>query len=84
MHQKKDYRNVFTEVGFSEAEVARRLEEIRQTWFYGKDNERVYFPVGDDMAFIMEFSGRLGTRRPDGHGHGPGPGAGGYPLRPVL
>ncbi len=54
MHQKKDYRNVFTEVGFSEAEVARRLEEIRQTWFYGKDNERVYFPVGDDMAFIMD------------------------------
>lgn len=54
MWQKKDYRNVFTEVGFSEAEVARRLEEIRQTWFYGSDDERVYFPVGDDMAYIMD------------------------------
>ena len=54
MRQKKDYRNVFTEVGFSEAEVAKRLEEIRQTWFYGKDDERVYFPVGDDMAYIMD------------------------------
>ena len=54
MLQKKEYRNVFTEVGFSEAEVAKRLEEIRQTWFYGKEDERVYFPVGDDMAYIMD------------------------------
>lgn len=54
MLQKKHYRNVFTEVGISEADVARRLEEIRQTWFYGTDDERVYFPVGDDMAYIMD------------------------------
>ena len=54
MLQKKEYRNVFTEVGFSEAEVAKRLEEIRQTWFYGKEEERIYFPVGDDMAYIMD------------------------------
>ena len=54
MLQKKEYRNVFAEVGISEAEVARRLEEIRQTWFYGKEDERVYFTVGDDMAYIMD------------------------------
>ena len=54
MWQKKNYRNVFAEVGISEADVARRLEEIRQTWFYGTDEERVYFPVGDDMAYIMD------------------------------
>jgi len=54
MWQKKDYRNVFAEVGISEADVAKRLEAIRQTWFYGSDDERVYFPVGDDMAYIMD------------------------------
>lgn len=54
MWQKKNYRNVFAEVGISETDVARRLEEIRQTWFYGNDEERVYFPVGDDMAYIMD------------------------------
>ena len=45
MLQKKNYRNVFSEIGISEADVARRLEEIRQTWFYGTEDERVYFPV---------------------------------------
>lgn len=54
MCQKKNYRNVFAEYGIPEADVAKRLEEIRQTWFYGADNERVYFPVGDDMAYIMD------------------------------
>lgn len=54
MCQKKNYRNVFAEYGIPEADVAKRLEEIRQTWFYGTDEERVYFPVGDDMAYIMD------------------------------
>lgn len=54
MLQKKTYRNVFAEYGIPEAEVAERLEEIRQTWFYGAEDERVYFPVGDDMAYIMD------------------------------
>ena len=53
MWQKESYRNVFAEYGISEKDVAKRLEEIRQTWFYGTDDERVYFPVGDDMAYIM-------------------------------
>ncbi len=54
MWQKEKYRNVFAEYGISEEDVAKRLEEIRQTWFYGTDDERVYFPVGDDMAYIMD------------------------------
>ncbi|MBP3569773.1 MAG: xylanase [Lachnospiraceae bacterium] len=54
MWQKKAYRNVFAEIGIPEADIAKRLEEIRQTWFYGTDDERVYFPVGDDMAYIMD------------------------------
>jgi len=54
MYQKTSYRNVFAEYGIPEADIAKRLEEIRQTWFYGTDEERVYFPVGDDMAYIMD------------------------------
>ena len=54
MCQKTSYRNVFAEYGISEADIVKRLEEIRQIWFYGTDEERVYFPVGDDMAYIMD------------------------------
>ena len=54
MWQKKSYRNVFAEVGIPETDIAKRLEEVRRTWFYGTDDERVYFPVGDDMAYIMD------------------------------
>lgn len=54
MCQKTSYRNVFAEYGIPEAEITKRLEEIRRTWFYGTDEERVYFPVGDDMAYIMD------------------------------
>lgn len=52
--QKKTYRNVFAEYGIPEAEISSRLEEICQTWFYGTEDERVYFPVGEDMAYIMD------------------------------
>lgn len=54
MIQKKTYRNVFAECGILEEDVIKRLEEIRQTWFYGSEEERVYFTVGDDMAYIMD------------------------------
>jgi len=54
MLQKKTYRNVFSEVGIPETDIALRLEEIRRNWFYGDENTRVYYPVGDDMAYIMD------------------------------
>ena len=54
MWQKQSYRNVFAEMGIVEEEIAKRLEEIRNTWFYGTEEERVYFPVGEDMAYIMD------------------------------
>lgn len=54
MLQKKTYRNVFSEVGIPETDIALRLEEIRRNWFYGDEDTRVYYPVGDDMAYIMD------------------------------
>ncbi len=51
---KQIYRNIFTEIGISSQEQEKRLEEIKRTWFYGGEDERVYYPVGDDMAYIMD------------------------------
>ena len=51
---KTQYRNVFAEIGIEQAQIKARLEEIRDFYFYGKEDERVYYPVGDDMAYIMD------------------------------
>ncbi len=50
---EKNYRNVFAELGIDKEQISRRLEEIRHTFFYD-DREKVYFPVGTDMAYIMD------------------------------
>ncbi len=47
------YRNVFAEIGIDEAETERRLEEIRYT-FFEQEGERVYVPVGADMAYVTD------------------------------
>ena len=49
----KTYRNVFREIGKSEAEIEERLRQIVHTFFY-EDGEKVYFPVGQDMAYIED------------------------------
>lgn len=54
MIEKTSYRNVFAEMGMDEAEIAKRLEEVKQFYFYGGEDKQVYFPVGEDMAYIMD------------------------------
>lgn len=51
---KEQYRNVFKEVGIELAQIEKRLQEIKNIYFYGKEDERVYYPVGEDMAYIMD------------------------------
>lgn len=51
---KKEYRNVFLEMGIEKAEIDKRLAQIKQFFFYGGDEEKVYYPVGQDMAYIMD------------------------------
>ena len=51
---KTEYRNVFAELGYDKAEIEKRLEEIKQFYFYGGEKERVYFTVGEDMAYICD------------------------------
>lgn len=52
--QTGTYRNVFAEAGYSEEIIKKRLEEIFQTMFYGTDEERIYYPVGDDMGYMTD------------------------------
>lgn len=55
------YRNVFKECGYSEDEIAKRVEQTFETIFYGKEEERFYHEVGDDMAY-MEDTGNHDVR----------------------
>lgn len=50
---KMEYRNVFTEMGYTKEEVEKRLEEVKQFYFYNEEH-KVYFPVGDDMGYIVD------------------------------
>ncbi|MCQ2080668.1 MAG: glycosyl hydrolase family 8 [Lachnospiraceae bacterium] len=52
MYENKEYRNVFKEVGISEEAINKRLEEIKEEYFYGEN--KVYFDVEPDTGYIMD------------------------------
>ncbi len=51
------YPNLFVELlGLTETQVNERLESVFRQLFYGDDKtQRVYYPVGDDMAYIEDI-----------------------------
>lgn len=51
-----EYRNLFIEyLGKSDAEIQAKVESAWQQLFYGDENSgRVYYPVGEDMAYIED------------------------------
>lgn len=51
------YRNLFEEyLGKSDAEAKARVDAAWDQLFYGDDDtERVYYPVDEDMAYIMDI-----------------------------
>lgn len=51
---KTNYRNLFLECGISQEQIDARLKEIVHTFFYGKEEERLYFEVEDDMSYITD------------------------------
>ena len=63
-------RNLFEEyLGKSDAEVESRLNAAWEQLFYGNDAaERVYYPVGDDMAYIADIGN--GDVRSEGMSYG--------------
>ncbi|MEM8534495.1 MAG: CIA30 family protein [Chloroflexota bacterium] len=49
------YRNLFKEYGYSDTAIQAKVDTAFQQLFYGDDeNQRVYYPVGDDMAYIWD------------------------------
>ncbi len=48
------YRNFFAEIGITEEEIDRRLKEIVDTFFYGDDDKRVYYPAEPDMGYLED------------------------------
>lgn len=52
-----NYRNVLLEQGWTEAEIQARIDETWNQLFYGDDDtQRVYYPVGDDMAYVLDVN----------------------------
>ncbi len=49
------YRNLFKEFGKSDAEIDAKVNTAFQQLFYGdNDTQRIYYPVGTDMAYILD------------------------------
>jgi oligosaccharide reducing-end xylanase len=64
------YRNLFTEyLDVPESEVQAKLNAAWEQLFYGHDDfQRVYYPVGDDMAYIADIGN--GDVRSEGMSYG--------------
>lgn len=46
------YRNLFAELGYSQQQIDAKLQELYDALFTGPN--RIYFEVGDDMAYISD------------------------------
>lgn len=65
-----EYRNLFNEyLGKSDAEIQEKIDAVWEQLFYGDDSgQRVYYPVGDDMAYIEDIGN--GDARSEGMSYG--------------
>jgi oligosaccharide reducing-end xylanase len=65
-----EYRNLFAELlSKSDEEIQARLDRAWEHLFYGDDNiQRVYYPVGDDVAYIEDIG--HGDVRSEGMSYG--------------
>ncbi|WP_150275368.1 glycosyl hydrolase family 8 [Paenibacillus tepidiphilus] len=52
------YRNMFLEIGLSEAAITARLEQTWYDLFYGDDDVRIYEEAGADKAYILDTGNR--------------------------
>ncbi len=49
------YRNLFHEIGKTDVEITAKLDAVWKQMFYGDDaTQRIYYPVGADMAYIKD------------------------------
>ena len=68
--ESNEYRNLFAEyLGKSDEEIRAKLDAAWDQLFYGNDDfERVYYPVGEDMAYITDIGN--GDVRSEGMSYG--------------
>lgn len=63
------YRNLFGEIGKSDADIANKINTAWQQLFYGDDfSQRVYYEAGSDMAYIKDIGNN--DIRSEGMGYG--------------
>ncbi|MBO4458385.1 MAG: xylanase [Butyrivibrio sp.] len=48
------YRNVFSEIGKTDAEIEKKVKDAVNVFFYGSEEERIYHPVGNDMGYLED------------------------------
>lgn len=65
-----EYRNLFNEyLGKTEEEIQAKIDAAWDQLYYGDDNfQRVYYPVGEDMAYIEDIGN--GDVRSEGMSYG--------------
>lgn len=54
--ESRKYRNFFAEMGYGQSEIDAKLNEVFNDVFAGPN--KVYFEVGDDMAYISDLKNR--------------------------
>ncbi len=59
--QTGEYSNLFTEYGYSEAEVQQRLNSAFNTLFFGSEDQRIYHETGEDMGYLVD-TGNMDVR----------------------
>ena len=47
------YRNLFAEMGYKQADIDKKVNEVFNDVFYGKN--KVYFEVGDSMGYVSDI-----------------------------
>ena len=51
--EKNSYRNIFSEIGKTDEEIERKLNEAVQTFFFDEE-ERIYHEAGEDMGYLED------------------------------
>lgn len=64
-----EYPNLLREWGLTDEQIQERIDAVWQQLFYGNDEtQRIYYPVGDDMAYILDVNN--GDVRSEGISYG--------------
>jgi oligosaccharide reducing-end xylanase len=49
----KQYRNVFKEIGKTDAQIEEKIKQVVDTFFFD-ENERIYHDAGEDMGYLTD------------------------------